>query len=253
MPSLSVVVPCFNEEGSLETFIPLLAAQRVHFSAFEIIVVDDGSRDRSPEIIRRLTDRFALRCITHPTNLGLGAAVRAGYDAATMEWLTYLPADGQVPAEEVQRLLPYMDGYDVIIGRRSGRSDYTRYRRLASRVYTAWVSLAFGLRVTDFNWVQAWRRPLWEQYPSISTSVFVCAEFLVRCRPTQVRMVEIPIGYRPRASGRAKNGSPRAALLAARDITRLFLSECRAGRLPLLFPVTPDRPGAAPGSTHRAA
>jgi hypothetical protein len=116
---------------------------------------------------------------------------------------------------------------------------------LATRVYTTWVSLAFGLRVRDFNWVQAWRRSLWNEYRSASNSVFICGEFLVRSRVAQPRMVEIEIGYLPRTTGRAKNGSPAAALNAASDITRLFLAEARAGRLHFLHPISPDRPEPA--------
>jgi glycosyltransferase involved in cell wall biosynthesis len=245
MASLSVIVPCHNEEGSIGRFLPELMAQAVHFSDFEVIVVDDASRDGSPAIIESLQKRFKFRTITNPANLGLGGAVRRGYDEGRMEWITYLPADGQVPAADLRKLLPYMTTHDIIIGRRSSTPDYTRYRRLASRVYTAWVSLAFGLEVRDFNWVQAWRRSLWNQHRSSSSSVFFCGEFLVRSLVAQPRMVEIQIGYLPRTTGRAKNGSPRAALNAASDITRLFLSETRAGRFHFLHRVAPDRPGLA--------
>jgi glycosyltransferase involved in cell wall biosynthesis len=245
MPGLSVIVPCYNEEATLGRFIPQLMAEAEHFSEFEVIVVDDASRDGSPVLIESLQTRFKLRSIRNETNLGLGGAVRRGYDDARMEWITYLPADGQVPAEEVRKFLPYMADYDIIIGRRISTPDYTRYRKVASRVYTTWVSLAFGLRVRDFNWVQAWRRSLWNQHPSSSNSVFICGEFLVRSRAAQPRMVEIEIGYRPRTEGRAKNGNPRAALRAASDITRLLLAEARAGRFHFLHPFAPDRPGRA--------
>ncbi|TME23397.1 MAG: glycosyltransferase family 2 protein [Chloroflexi bacterium] len=242
MPSLSVIVPCYNEEGSIGPFLRELAGQAGYFSRFEVIVVDDASRDGSPSIIRSLAAELPLRVVTHPRNLGLGAAVRTGFNAATLEWVTYLPGDGQVPAGEVGKFLPYMAAYDLIITRRGARLGYTGYRRLASAVYTAWVSAAFGLRVRDFNWVQTWRRSLWLRQPSVSDSVFFCAEFLIRCRAAQPRMVEIEIGYLPRRAGRAKNGSPRAALKAAWHITRLFVQETQAGRFHFLHPVAPDRP-----------
>jgi glycosyltransferase involved in cell wall biosynthesis len=241
MSSLSVIVPCYNEEGSVGTFIDELAAQARWFSSFEIIVVDDASRDGSLGIIKTLASRYPLRVITHDRNLGLGAAVRTGYDAARLDWVVYLPADGQVPAAEVRKFVPLMADYDLIITRRGARPGYTLYRRLASAVYTAWVSLAFGLRMRDFNWVQAWRRSWWLGHRSTSDSVFFCAEFLVRARPDHPRMVEIELGYRPRRLGRAKNGSPRAALKAAWHIVRLFARETRGGRLHFLRPIAPDQ------------
>jgi glycosyltransferase involved in cell wall biosynthesis len=251
MPSLSVVVPCYNEEGSLEWFIPQLAAESAGFSDFEIIVVDDASSDRSPQILAALAPRFGLRILTNPVNLGLGGAMRRGFDGARLDWLTYFPADGQVPAEEVRKFAPYMDGYDLIISRRSAAPDYTRYRRLASRVYTTWVSLAFGLRLRDFNWMQAWRRSLWVQFGSRSNSVFICGEFIVRSQRAQPRMVEIEIGYRPRRAGQAKNGNPKAALRAAADILRVFVEETAAGKLHFLHPTTPDRDDATARIQHR--
>jgi glycosyltransferase involved in cell wall biosynthesis len=253
VPSLSVVVPCYNEEGSLEWFLPQLAAEAGGFSDFEIIVVDDASRDRSPEIIAGLAPRFGLRVITNPVNLGLGGAMRRGFDAARMDWLTYFPADGQVPAEEVRKFAPFMGAYDLIVGRRTAAPDYTRYRRLASRVYTRWVSLAFGLRISDFNWMQAWRRSLWTAYGSRANSVFICGEFLVRSQRARPRMVEIEVGYRPRHAGQAKNGSPKAALRAAVDIARVFSEESLAGRFHFLHPTAPDRGVAAPEMPHRQA
>ena len=251
MPSLSVIVPCFNEEGSIGPFLRELASLAGSFSRFEIIVVDDASRDGSATIIRSLAADLPLRVITHARNRGLGAAVRTGFDAATLEWVTYLPGDGQVPAGEVRKFLPYMAAYDLIITRRGARPGYTAYRRLASAVYTTWVSRAFGLRVTDFNWVQVWRRALWLRHSSRFNSVFFCAEFLVRCQEEQPRMVEIELGYLPRRTGKAKNGSARAALLAAWHITRLFAEEAGDGRWHCLHPVAPDRP--EPLDERRAA
>jgi hypothetical protein len=145
-----------------------------------------------------------------------------------------------------------MADYDVIITRRAARPGYTLYRRLASSVYTAWVSLAFGLRIADYNWVQAWRRSLWLSHRSAFDSVFFCAEFLVRSRADRPRMVEIEIGYRPRREGRAKNGSPRAALRAARHIVQLFVEEGLSGRLHFLHPMAPDRV-VAPIAPEQAA
>jgi len=253
VPSLSVVVPCYNEEGSLEWFLPQLAAEASGFSDFEIILVDDASRDRSPQIIAALAPRFGLRVITNSVNLGLGGAMRRGFDAARLDWLTYFPADGQVPAEEVRKFAPFMGGYDLIVGRRTATPDYTRYRRIASRVYTSWVSLAFGLRISDFNWMQAWRRSLWTAYGSRANSVFICGEFLVRSQQARPRMVEIEVGYQPRHAGQAKNGSPKAALRAAADIARVFSEESLAGRFHFLHPTVPDRAVTAPEIRRQAA
>jgi hypothetical protein len=82
---------------------------------------------------------------------------------------------------------------------------------------------------------------MWLSHRSAFDSVFFCAEFLVRSRPDRPRIVEIELGYRPRRHGRAKNGSPRAALKAAWHIVRLIVAEGLAGRLHFLHPIAPDR------------
>ena len=246
MPGLSVVVPCYNEEGSIGSFLHELAAQARLFSRFEIIVVDDASRDGSPAVIRSLAADLPLRVITHPRNLGLGAAVRTGFNAATLEWVTYLPGDGHVPAGGVCKFLPYMAAYDLIITRGAARPGSTAYRRRASATYTAWVSAAFGLRIRDLNGAQTWRRSLWLRQPSGSDRAVSLAELLVRSRAAQPRMVEIEIDDLPRGDSRPANGSPRAALKAAWYMVRLFVEEGRAGRWHFLHPIAPDRPEPLP-------
>ncbi|TMG45701.1 MAG: glycosyltransferase family 2 protein, partial [Chloroflexi bacterium] len=202
MSGLSVVIPCYNEEGSIGPFLRELAAQARLFSRFEIIVVDDASRDGSAAVIRSLAAELPLRVITHPRNIGLGAAVRTGFNAATLDWLTYLPGDGHVPAEEVHKFLPYMAAYDLIITRAAARPGATAYRRRALTIYTAWVSAAFGLRLRDFNGAQTWRRSLWLRQPSGSDRAVSLAELLVRSRAAEPRMVEIEIDDLPRRDGR---------------------------------------------------
>src|SRR5207249_5845046 len=150
-----------NDGGSIGPFLRELAAEARFFSRFEIIVVDDASRDGSAGIIRSLAAELPVRVITHGRRAGVGAAVRTGFNAATLEWVAYLPGDGRVPAGEVRKFLPYMAAYDLIITRGAARPGYRASRRLASTVYTAWVSAAFGLRIRDFNGAQSWRRSLW--------------------------------------------------------------------------------------------
>jgi len=246
MSGLSVVIPCYNEEGSIGPFLRELAAQARLFSRFEIIVVDDASRDGSAAVIRSLAAELPLRVITHPRNIGLGAAVRTGFNAATLDWLTYLPGDGHVPAEEVHKFLPYMAAYDLIITRAAARPGATAYRRRALTIYTAWVSAAFGLRLRDFNGAQTWRRSLWLRQPSGSDRAVSLAELLVRSRAAEPRMVEIEIDDLPRRDGRPANGSPRAALRATWQMVRLFVEEGRAGHWHFLNPVAPDRPEPLP-------
>jgi glycosyltransferase involved in cell wall biosynthesis len=246
MPGLSVIVPCYDEEGAIGSFLYELAAQARFFSRFEIIVVDDASRDGSAGIIRSLAAKLPLRVITHGRHAGVGAAVRTGFNAATLEWVTYLPGDGRVPAGEVRKFLPYMAAYDLIITRGAARPGYRAYRRLASTVYTGWVCAAFGLRIGNFNGAQSWRRSLWLRQPSASGRVVFLADFLVRSRAAQPRMVEIEIDELPRREGRATNGSLRAAFEAAWHIIRLFVEEGRAGRWHFLHPIAPDRPEPLP-------
>ncbi len=131
----SVVVPVFNEEGNVEALASrVLAAMEDVGEPFELLIVDDGSRDRTPELLRRVAARDPrIRVVRFTRNYGQEAAVEALYLNARGRWLIQMDGDLQHPPEEIPRLIAKKDeGYDVVYGVREGRRD-SLFRVGASR------------------------------------------------------------------------------------------------------------------------
>ncbi|MFH0851889.1 MAG: glycosyltransferase family 2 protein, partial [Candidatus Peregrinibacteria bacterium] len=122
---LSVVLPCYNEEHNIAGTIQDLRSWGGREGIeLEIVAVDDGSMDGTWGILQRLAGSTpAIRLVRHEHNLGYGSAVRAGCDAATMDFVGFMDSDGQFHAEDWSRLLPFLVEYQFVTGRRLHRAD----------------------------------------------------------------------------------------------------------------------------------
>ena len=156
VPRLSYFFPAHNEEANLEGLVDeALAELPLLAETFEIIAVDDGSRDATPSLVEALAERHPdlVRLVRHPVNLGYGAALRSGFAAARYELVAFTDGDRQFKVADLGRLtarLAAPDAPDVVVGFRIKRADplvrtlYARAYRLANRIF-------FGLRVTDVD------------------------------------------------------------------------------------------------------
>lgn len=229
--SLTIVVPAYNEEASL----PLVVRQLSTLAAsavpeHEILIVDDGSRDRTAGVAADLAAELPrLRLVRHQANQGSGGAILTGIANARSDLVVYVPADGQFHLPEIRDFLQAMEKSDIVIGARIERSDYSAFRRLSSRVFIALVNRLFDQDFTDVNWVHMWRRRVFEQVRPRSRGVFLLEEILVRARLAGFRVVEIPSRYVPRLSGRAKGSHPLTILKTILEMT-VFWLELRVGR-----------------------
>jgi glycosyltransferase involved in cell wall biosynthesis len=114
--SVSILIPAYNEEGALEETVAIIAKQRPHFKDLEIVVINDGSKDRTGEIARKLP----VTLIEHPVNSGYGAALKTGLQHAKHDYILIADADGTYPLEEIPRLCADLDVYDMVVGARTG-------------------------------------------------------------------------------------------------------------------------------------
>ncbi len=204
-PYLSVVIPVFNEEDNLEELgRRLLATLSQDGRPFEIIFVDDGSGDRSWEILRRLHDSHPqhIRAIQFHRNFGQHAAVFAGLAAARGQIMVTLDADLQNPPEEIPKLVAKIEeGYDAVGGWREARQD-SWLRRLPSRLVNFVMSRVTGVPLKDYGcMLRAYRREVVDSINQChETSSFIPALANLYAR----RVAEIPVGHAPRAAGVSK-------------------------------------------------
>lgn len=205
-PTLSLVLPCYDEEALIErTTGELLAA--FEGEALELVLVDNGSRDRTGEKIARLAAADPrVRPCTVPVNRGYGHGVRAGLALARGDWLGFLCADGQVAARDVRALWErHREGPALYKVRRRFRPDGLD-RKLLSVGWNALANLRHGgLKALDVNGnPKLWPRVALDPGRLRADDWFLDAEVLILARRRGLRVVEQEVRGRPRAAGRSK-------------------------------------------------
>ena len=207
--ALSIVIPVFNEAQSLgQLHARLSRTLKAIGRSYEIVFVDDGSRDESADVLRRLHARDgAVRVIRLARNYGQHAALLAGLERARGEIIVTLDADLQNPPEEIPRLLTALvNGVDVVGGRRVSRRDpWTR--RAASWLVNRAASAAVGVRLRDCGcMLRAHRRPVIERILAFPGSRRYLPVLAAAFAPS---MTEIPVAHSAREHGRSKYGPLR--------------------------------------------
>lgn len=203
----------FNEEATLAaaTEEVVLGLRAAAGREFEVLLVDDGSRDQTPVIAARLADKYPeVRVLTHAQNRGPGSALITGFAAAQKDIVCFTAADQQIPFAEIAAQLPLLDDYEMVVGRRTGRPGYSWMRLLSSQVYIWLVHRLFGLtEFEDFNFVYLYRRSLLEQFKIESQGVFLCTELLIKAVDNKASITSATISCYRRKAGKATCGKPR--------------------------------------------
>jgi len=203
LSGLSVIVTAYNEEGALEEVVEALRRVAPQIAEkHEILIINDGSRDRTPEIANRLSEKYPaeVRAIHHPFNLGFGGAQKSGFLHARHEWISLVPGDHQFFPEDLARFLPFTKDADIVVGYRVGRKD-SRIRRLNTRVFRSVMRLLFGVTLRDINWVKLFRKKIIEGLDLEFRGIGVDAEIVVKAARRGCRFAETQVGYHPRTTG----------------------------------------------------
>jgi glycosyltransferase involved in cell wall biosynthesis len=225
---ISAVMPAFNEEANLEQSVGRMAAALTALArAFEIIVVDDGSRDGTAEVLERLKAIHPrLRVVRHPVNRGYGAALRSGFAAARYPWVFLMDADNQFDPADVAVLLAPAADADIVAGYRKQRRDPLP-RRLNAWAFFTLVTILFGRLARDVNCAfKLMRRDLLARMELHSEGALINTEVFVLARQLHARVVEVPIQHYPRTSGRQTGASLRVVVRAFNELLA-FKAEMR--------------------------
>lgn len=203
--SVSCTILAYNEEATLAQAVADVHAGLSAFGdrEFEILLVDDGSTDRTVEIARELELQYdELRLLRHCKNLGPGSAILTGIKNSTNDVICFHAADQQLDFRQVASFIPLLDDHDIVIGSRSGRPGYTKMRLLSSDVYIKLAHHLFGLHeYDDFNFLYLYRRDLLADMPIESDGVFMCTEIFVRALERGARVARVEADCLPRVSG----------------------------------------------------
>ncbi|MCX6356579.1 MAG: flippase-like domain-containing protein [Candidatus Aureabacteria bacterium] len=224
-PSITVFFPCFNEEENVEK--QTLDVDRVLSKIaddYEVVIVNDGSIDRTGEIADRLAAEHPhVRVIHHPHNLGYGIALKTGFLGARKELVFYTDGDNQFDIREISKLLPLMrDNVDMVVGYRMDRQDKP-LRKFVSRVYNFIIRMIFRLKVRDIDCAfKLFRRSVFDRIEIRSQRFLIDTEILVRAKQAGMTIVETGVTHLPRTAGKS-SVSPRDVIHTLHELSHLWL------------------------------
>lgn len=224
LSGLSAFLPAYDEE---ENIVPMAEAvlrvlPRVA-ERYELIIVDDGSRDRTGVLADMLARRRpgVVRVVHHPRNRGYGAALRSGFEEARFEYVFFTDADRQFNPANLLELLDPLGTADVVVGYRERRADPLP-RRLNAAAWNWLVRRLFRVPVRDVNCAfKIFRRTTLRGFSIESDGAVASAELLARLRQGGHRIVEVPVAHFQRRAGRATGGQPRVIVNAFVELFHL--------------------------------
>lgn len=224
-PSISIAIPAYNEEENLSWVVKdALRELPKYFSDFEIIIVDDGSNDKTGEIADRLTCINKNVKTIHQPNGGYSKAMLAGIKAAKKDFVAYMPADGQFLISDMRHCFEVMENSDLVLGYRGGRPDYSTRRVIFSYVYLLILLILFDIKYMDVGWVNIWRTKEVQKLKLKAVGgIFILTEILVRFKKKGLKITEAPSYYRSRKSGEVKNAKFKVAFLTFLNAIKLWL------------------------------
>ncbi|HTN22673.1 MAG TPA: glycosyltransferase family 2 protein [Solirubrobacteraceae bacterium] len=216
LPGLTVVLPCLDEEANItQAVAEALAAGARCAWAVEVVVVDDGSRDRTraaAALLASLDPR--VRVVAHDRNRGYGAALRSGIAASRMPWVLLTDADLQFDLEQLDTMLEPARESDLVAGFRIKRRDPWP-RRAAARAWNLLMRRTFGISISDVDCAfKLVRGPALRALPLRSDGAMISTELVTCARSEGWRIVEIGVHHRPRRAGEA-TGANAAVVLRA--------------------------------------
>ena len=226
-PSLSVFFPAYNDAPSLPALVrKALATLEQYVADYEVIVVNDGSHDRTGEVLEELGRECSpwLRVVTHAHNRGYGGALRSGFAAAQKEFVFYTDGDGQYDVGELPRLLELAGpATGLVNGYKLERHD-PRHRVWIGSVYNFCARLLFRIRIRDIDCdYRLIRRALLDEIHLTSTSGTICVELVRKLELSGCQVMEVGVHHYPRLHGRSQFFRIRSLVVTLLQLVRLWV------------------------------
>lgn len=220
--TISVIFPAYNEEASIvSTVSKARDFLKEAFKDFEIIIVNDGSCDRTGSLSREIAERFTkIKVIEHQENLGYAVSINDGLRLAEFELVFFSDSDGQFDTSEIRKLLEFIDEYDIVIGYRKTRRDPI-VRKISSFFYNLIIRTFFKLDFKDFNCAfKLFKKNAINRIELKTKGYLVNVELIAKAKELGMRIKEVPITHYPRSAGHSKFGI-KDILIGARELYSL--------------------------------
>ncbi|MHB8383866.1 MAG: glycosyltransferase family 2 protein [Candidatus Binataceae bacterium] len=231
LAGLSVFLPSHNEEANVERVVRGYLAELPKVADdYEVIVVNDGSRDRTGEIAGRLAaENPHVKVVNHEVNRGYGGAVISGIRAAAMPYVMLSDGDGQFDPRDVEKLAAFMPEYDVVVGRRAHRADHIM-RRINGKSWTLLVRVVLGVTISDLDCgFKMFKREFLDAMDLRAHGAMISTELMARLMGRGARIKEVNVRHLPRVAGAQSGANLRVVTRAFRELFVLY-AELRAER-----------------------
>ncbi len=221
--SLSVFFPCYNEEANVErtTLNALKACTRL-VEDYEVIIINDGSRDRTGAIADRLAaEHLPVRAVHNRPNRGYGGALARGFQEARKDWIFYTDGDGQFDFEEIEKILPMIAQYDIISGYRIGRQD-PLIRKVNAWAWGRLVRTVFSMGIRDVDCAfKLYPRRFLQEIELRSTGALIDTEMLAKATRLGYGIGQVGVHHYPRQAGTQTGANLRVILRAFKELWQL--------------------------------
>lgn len=225
---LSVFLPAYNEEANLENTIRNVSENlKKNIKEWEIVIVDDGSKDKTGKIADKLSKKDKhISVIHHNPNRGYGAALKSGLYACRYPWISFIDADGQFDFSEIDRFIDAQEKTkaDMVIGFYLKRK-VSFLRILNSKMWQTIVYILFGLNVRDidcgFKLISKKVVDTIEPLQS-ERGAFISSEFLIKAKKSGFKIVEIGVHHYPRKQGEATGAKLNVIVQSFVDLFKLW-------------------------------
>lgn len=224
MPSISLVFPAYNEEDNIVQAVK--QAQKVLSriaSPWEVIVVNDGSKDKTGEIINKLSKNDShVKPIHHPTNYGYGAALKSGITAARYDFVFFCDSDLQFDLKELPTFLKLISDCDIVVGYRAKRQD-PFHRKFNAWGWKMLIRLVLGLKVKDIDCAfKLFRKEVFETIKIDAVGAMVNTDILVQSQRYGFELKQHPVTHYPRLNGKQTGANFKVIMKAFRELFSLY-------------------------------
>lgn len=224
MKNLSVFFPAYNEEGNIASTVHRAVEILKDLDLeYEVIIVDDGSTDKTGEIADRLASEIPGVSVVHHPNQGYGGALRSGFENSKYEWVAFTDADGQFDFAEIKKFLKFTESADLILGYRLGRAD-SFLRRFFTWGWSLLPRILWGLNVRDYSCgFKLIKKEVIDAVGPIESEEKVFQiEFLVKARKKGFRFAEVGVHHYPRKGGSQTGANFKVTLRSLKELFKLW-------------------------------
>jgi glycosyltransferase involved in cell wall biosynthesis len=219
--SLSVFFPAYYDEKNIDKVVTkaVEVVESLKLKDYEIIIIEDGSPDKTGEVADALAEKFSkVRVIHHPKNLGYGATLRDGFINAKMDYVFYTDGDNQFDLEELKKFVALIPFSDIVVGYRKHK-QYSLYRKFTSLCYNYLLRLIFDIHYWDIDCAfKLFKADLFKKIEIKSIDAFIDAEIMLKAKLLGYTTTELGVMHLPRVDGISTGARPSVILRTIREV-----------------------------------